>query len=65
MPHNFNEDTRKGKEDLVFSTSKNSMNKSNFSAKEKTNVEGKSDNESGIQDESQKYEKNSIQFGKA
>ena len=41
------------------------MNKSNFSAKEKTNVEGKSDDESGIQDESQKYEKNSIQFSKA
>ena len=41
------------------------MNKSNFSVKEKTNVEGKSDNESGIQDESQKYEKNSIQFSKA
>ena len=29
---------------------------SNFSAKENTNVEGKTENESGIQDESQKCE---------
>ena len=29
---------------------------SNFSAKENTNVEGKSENESGIKDESQKCE---------
>ena len=42
--------------DLAFSTSKNSMIMSNFSAKENTNVEGKSENESGIQGESQKCE---------
>ena len=33
------------------------MTMSNFSAKENTNVEGKSKNESGIEDESQKREK--------
>ena len=32
------------------------MNMSTFSAKENTNVEGKSENGSGIQDESQKCE---------
>ena len=32
------------------------MNMLNCSAKENTNAEGKSENESGIQDESQKYE---------
>ena len=32
------------------------MTMSNFSAKENTNVEGKSKNESGIEDESQKCE---------
>ena len=32
------------------------MSMSDFSAKENTNVEGKSENESGVQDESQKYE---------
>ena len=37
------------------------MSMSNFSAKENTNVEGKSENESGIQDESQKCE-NFIDF---
>ena len=42
------------KKDLAFTTSKSSMSMSNFSAKDNTNVEGKSENESGIQDESQK-----------
>ena len=46
----------KCKKDLAFSTSKNSMIMSNFSAKDNTNVEGKSENDSGIQDESQKCE---------
>ena len=41
------------KKDLAFSTSKNSMSMSNFSAKENTNIAGKSENGSGIQDESQ------------
>ena len=36
---------------LAFSTSKNSLIMSNISAKENTNVEGKSENESGIQNE--------------
>ena len=44
------------KKDLAFSTFQNSMNMSTFSAKENTNVEGKSENGSGIQDESQKCE---------
>ena len=47
----------KCQKDLAFSTSKKSMIMSNFSAKENTNVESKSKNDSGIQDESQKYEK--------
>ena len=42
--------------DLAFSTSKDSMIMLNFSAKENTNVEGKSKNESGIQDDLQKCE---------
>ena len=46
----------KCKKDLAFSTSKNSMIMSNFSAKENTNVESKSKNDSGIKDESQKCE---------
>ena len=46
----------KCEKDLAFSTSKSSTIMSNFSAKENTNAEGKSDNESGIQDESQKCE---------
>ena len=44
------------KKDLAFSISKNSMSMLNFSIKENTNVEGKNENESGIQDESQKCE---------
>ena len=56
LSHNLNEKTIKGKKDLAFSASKNSMNVSNLSAKENTNVEGKSKNESGIQKESQKCE---------
>ena len=43
--------------DLAFSTSGNSTIMSNLSAKETTNVESKSKNDSGIQDESQKCEK--------
>ena len=50
LSHNLNEETIKCKKDLAFSTSKNSMIMSNFSAKENTNVEGKSENESGLQD---------------
>ena len=46
----------KCKKDLAFSTSKNSMIMSNFSAKENTNVKSKRKNDTGIQDESQKYE---------
>ena len=46
----------KYQEDLAFSTSKNSMIMSNFSAKENTNVESKSKNNCGIQDESEKCE---------
>ena len=46
----------KCQKDLAFSTSKKSMIMSNFSAKENTNVESKSKNETGIQDESQKCE---------
>ena len=56
LSHNLNEETIKCKKDLAFSTSKNSMSMSNFSAKENTNVESKSENESGIQAESQKCE---------
>ena len=56
LSHNLNEETIKCKKDLAFSTSKNSMIMSNFSAKENTNVESKSKNNSGIQDESQKCE---------
>ena len=52
----MNEETIKCKKDFALSTSKNSINVSNFSAKDITNVEGKSENESGIQDESQKCE---------
>ena len=47
---------RKLRKDLAFFTSKNSMIVSNFWAKENTNVECKSENDSGIQDESQKCE---------
>ena len=43
--------------DLAFSTSENSTIMSNLSAKETTNVESISKNDSGIQDESQKCEK--------
>ena len=43
--------------DLAFSTSENSTIMSNLSAKETTNVESISKNDSGIQDESQKSEK--------
>ena len=46
----------KCEKDLAFSTSKSSMVMSIFSGKENINVEGKSENESGIQDESQKFE---------
>ena len=41
----------KCQKDLAFSTFKNSMVMSNFSAKENTNAESKSKNDSGIQDE--------------
>ena len=47
--------------DLAFSTSKNSVIMSSFSAKENTNVECKSENDSGVQNESQKCE-NFIDF---
>ena len=57
LSHNLNEETMKCKKDLAFFTSKNSMIMSNHSAKENTNVESKSRNDSGIQDESQKCEK--------
>ena len=57
LSHNLNEETMKCKKDLEFFTSKNSMIMSNHSAKENTNVESKSRNDSGIQDESQKCEK--------
>ena len=50
LSHDLNEETTKCKKDFAFSTSKNSMIMSNFSAKENTNVESKSENESGIQD---------------
>ena len=46
----------KCQKDLAFSTSKNSVIMSKFSAKKNRNVEGKSENESGIQHESQKCE---------
>ena len=52
----MNEETIKRKKDLAFSIPKNSMSMSNFSAKENTNVESKSVNESEIQDEPQKCE---------
>ena len=52
----MNEETIKCKKDFALSTSNNSINVSNFSAKDITNVEGKSENESEIQDESQKCE---------
>ena len=44
------------KKDLAFSISKNSMSMSNLSAKENTNIESKSENESEMQDEPQKCE---------
>ena len=47
---------RKLRKDLAFFTSKNSMIVSNIWAKENTNVECKGDNDSRIQDESQKCE---------
>ena len=50
LSHNLNEETMKCKKDLAFSTSKNSMIMSNISAKENTNEESKSKNDSGIQD---------------
>ena len=56
LSHNLNEEAIKCKKDLRFDTSKNSMILSNFSAKENINVESKSKNESGLQDESQKCE---------
>ena len=56
LSHNLNEETLKCKKDLAFSTPKNSMIMSNFSAKENTNAEGESENESEIQDESKKCE---------
>ena len=56
LSHKLDEETVKCKKDLAFSASKNSMIMSNFSAKENANVEGKSENERGIQDESQKCE---------
>ena len=52
----MNEETIKPKKDLAFSISKNSMSMSNFSAKENTNVDSKSENEREIQDEPQKCE---------
>ena len=52
----MNEETIKRKKDLAFSISKNSMSMSNFSAKENTNVESKSENESEVKDEPQKCE---------
>ena len=54
LSHNLNEETLKGKKDFAFSTAKDSMSMSIFSAKDNTNVEGKTENEGGIQDESQK-----------
>ena len=50
----FNEKNIKCKKDLEFSTSKNLMAISNYSAKEYTNVESKSESDNGMQDESQK-----------
>ena len=52
----MNEETIKCKKDLAFSISKNSMIMLHFSAKENTNIEDKSKNQSGIHDESQKCE---------
>ena len=51
LSHNLNEETIKCQKDLAFSTSINSMMMSNFSAKENANVENKSKNDSGIQDD--------------
>ena len=48
LSHNLNEETMKCQKDLSFSTSKNSMIKSNISAKENTNAESKSKNNSEI-----------------
>ena len=56
LSHNLNEEIMKSQKDLAFSTSKNSMIMSNISAQENTNVERKSKNDSGIQNESQKCE---------
>ena len=56
LSHNLNEETIKCKKHLAFSTSKSSMIMSSFSAKENTNLEGKSKNDNKIQDESQKCE---------
>ena len=56
LSQNLNEETIKCKKHLVFFTSKNSMIVSAFPAKENTNVEGKSESERGIQNESQKCE---------
>ena len=50
LSHNLNEEIMKSQKDLAFSTSKNSMIMSNISAKENTNEESKSKNDSGIQD---------------
>ena len=52
VSHNLNEKSRNCKKDLAFPISKNS----NFSAKENTNVESKSKNESEMQDQPQKCE---------
>ena len=51
---NLNEELIKCKKDLVFSTSKNLMIMSNFSAKQNANVEGKCEYESGIKYELEK-----------
>ena len=59
--HDLNEETIKCKKHLGFSTSKNSVSMSPFSAKENANVEGKSENKTGIQHESQRRE-NFIDF---
>lgn len=52
----MNEETIKCKKDLQILISKNLMTMSNYSAKENVNVESKTENGSGIQNESQKYE---------
>ena len=56
LSHYLNQESIKCKKDLAFYTSKNSMSMSNSSANENTNVEGKSKNESRMQDESKKCE---------